>query len=343
MLSQDNENNQLVICSVLIITLVAVAIALYFTRSIMIPFILALFVRILIDPIIEFQTKKLRVHRFVAIIVAVIIIIAFFVIVFLFIIIVPFIGSSVITFLQSADDYNTKVLLLIETIIFKLQEFEIEIDREAIKESFLNLPFLEWTYSTLSNGANFIGKLILVVVLTLFLLARPSYKKKSETWENINKQVKKYIFAKFITSLSTGVLTGIIYWFLGLDLALLFGTLTFLLNFIPVLGSIIAVLLPLPVAFLQFDAPIMIVLIIILPTIVHIIFGYIIEPKFFGKTFNLHPVTIIIALLSWGMIWGITGLLLAAPLTAIIRILFEQSDTTKPIALLLSGKLHLKN
>ena len=76
---------------------------------------------------------------------------------------------------------------------------------------------------------------------------------------------------------------------------------------------------------------------------VHIILGYIIEPKFFGKTFNLHPVTIIIALMSWGMIWGITGLLLAAPLTAIIRILFEQSDTTKPIALLLCEKLHLKN
>ena len=91
------------------------------------------------------------------------------------------------------------------------RSFEIEIDREAIKESFLNLPFLEWTYSTLSNGANFIGKLILVVVLTLFLLAGPIGKKKSETWENINKQVKKYIFAKFITSLSTGRLTGIIY------------------------------------------------------------------------------------------------------------------------------------
>ena len=129
MLSQDNKNNQLVIYSVLIITLVAVAIALYFTRPIMIPFILALFVRILIDPIIEFQTKKLRVHRFVAIIVTVIIIIAFFVLV------VPFIVDSLVLFLKSADDYNTKVLLLIETIIFKLQEFEIEIDREAIKYS----------------------------------------------------------------------------------------------------------------------------------------------------------------------------------------------------------------
>ena len=337
MLSQNKENNQFIICSLLIITIVVVAIALYFTRSIMIPFILALFVKILIDQIIDFQTKNLKINSFVATIVAVIIIIAFFVLV------VPFIVDSLILSLKSADDYNTKVLILIESIIYRFQEFGIEINKDTIKTSFLNLPFLEWTYFTLSNGANFIGKFILVVILTLFLFARSSYKKKSETWENINKQVKKYIVAKFMTSLSTGVLTGIIYWFLGLDLALLFATLTFLLNFIPTLGSIIAVLLPLPVAFLQFEAPIMIVLIIILPTIVHIIIGNIIEPKFFGKAFNLHPVTIVIALISWGMIWGITGMLLAAPLTAILRILFEQSNTTKPIALLLSGKLHLKN
>jgi len=57
----------------------------------------------------------------------------------------------------------------------------------------------------------------------------------------------------------------------------------------------------------------------------------------------LHPVTIILSLIFWGMVWGIAGMLLAAPLTAIIRILFGQFDTTKPIALLLSGKLHLKN
>ena len=138
-------------------------------------------------------------------------------------------------------------------------------------------------------------------------------------------------------------MAGTIYWFLGLDLALIFGTLTFLLNFIPTIGSIIAVLLPLPVAFLQFDAPIMIVLIIILPSIVHTIIGNIIEPKVFGQAFDLHPVTIIIALISWGMLWGITGMLLAAPLTAIMRISFDQFETTKPLALLLSGKIHYKN
>ena len=334
MLTQDKENNQLITTSLVIIAIVAVAVALYYTRPIMIPFILALFVRILIDPIIDFQTQSLRIHRFVAILVAILIIIG------VFMIVVPVVIDSLVLFLKSADDYNTKVLLLIEIIIIKLQEFQIEIDKEIIRESFLSLPFLGWASSVLSNGANFIAKFFLVVIMTLFLLLGSAGQRKSKTWENINDQVKKYIFTKFVTSLSTGILVGIIYWSLGLDLAFIFGTLTFLLNFIPTIGSIIAVLLPLPVAFLQFDLPLLIILVIVLPTIVHIIIGNIIEPKVFGKAFDLHPVTIIVALISWGMLWGITGMLLAAPLTAIMRISFNQFDITRPIARILEGKVH---
>ena len=71
----------------------------------MIPFVLALLIRILIDPIIDFQIENLRIHRIVAVFVSLVLI------VFLFIIIVPFIVGSVVTFLQSADDYNAKVLI----------------------------------------------------------------------------------------------------------------------------------------------------------------------------------------------------------------------------------------
>ena len=333
---EDKENNQLITISLTLIAIISVAFALYFTRPIMIPFILALFVRILIDPIIDFQTKNLRVHRIVAIIVAI------FIIIGLFVIIIPIIIDSLAIFLKSADDYNFKVLLLIETVINKLQYFDIEINKEIIRESFLSLPFLDWASSALSNGANFVAKFFLVVIMTLFLLVGSTGAKKSQTWENINNQVKKYIFVKFITSAITGIVAGSIYWFLGLDLAMIFGTLTFLLNFIPTFGSIVAVLLPLPVAFLQFDDPAIIIMVIILPSIVHMIIGNIIEPKMFGKAFNLHPVTIIVALISWGMLWGITGMLLAAPLTAIMRISFNHFNTTKPFALLLSGKLHHK-
>ena len=330
------ENNKFITASLLILALVAIAFSLNFTKPIMIPFVLAILIRILIDPIIDFQIEKLHVHRIIAVLVSL------FLIVFLFIIIVPFIVGSVATFLQSADDYNTKVLLLIDALIYSLQQYDVIVDREIIRNTLLNLPFLDWASTILSNSANFISKFFLVVIMTLFLLLGKKSRNISSEWNEIINHVKKYIFTKFLTSSATGILVGIIYWFLGLELAFIFGSLTFLLNFIPVFGSIIAVLIPLPVAFLQFEDPTYVILIIFLPSIVHIIIGNILEPKIFGEAFGLHPITVILSLIFWGMIWGIIGVLLAAPITAIVKISFEKFETTKPISLFLEGKIHLE-
>ena len=336
-MNQKNiENNKFITGSLLILALVAIAFSLNFTKPIMIPFVLALLIRILIDPIIDFQIENLHVHRIVAVIVSIILI------VFLFMIIVPFIIGSVVTFLQSADDYNNKVLLLIDYLISKLQEYDIDVDREIIRNTLSTLPFLDWASKILSNSANFISKFFLVVIMTLFLLLGKKSKETSVEWNEIISQVKKYIFTKFITSSATGILAGLIYWALGIELAFIFGSLTFILNFIPYFGSAIAILIPIPIAFLQFEDPTYLILIILLPTIVHIIIGNILEPKIFGETFGLHPITIILSLIFWGMIWGIIGVLLAAPLTAIIKITFEKFETTKPLSLFLEAKIHLK-
>ncbi|PPR50685.1 MAG: AI-2 transport protein TqsA [Alphaproteobacteria bacterium MarineAlpha5_Bin5] len=336
-MNQSNfENNKFVTISLLILALVAIAFSLNFTKPIMIPFVLALLIRILIDPIIDFQIDNLHVHRVIAVLVSIVLI------VFLFMIIVPYIIGSVATFLQSADDYNSKVLLLIDFIISKLQEYDIEVDREIIRNTLITLPFLDWASTILSNSANFISKFFLVAIMTLFLLLGKKSKNTSPEWNQIIAQVKKYIFTKFITSSATGILAGIIYWLLGIELAFIFGSLTFILNFIPYFGSAIAILIPLPIAFLQFEDPTYVILIILLPAIVHIIIGNILEPKIFGEAFGLHPITIILSLIFWGMIWGIIGVLLAAPLTAIIKISFERFETTRQISRFLEGKIHLK-
>ena len=158
------ENNKFITVSLLILALVAVAFSLNYTKPFMIPFVLALLIRILIDPIINFQINKLRVHRLVAVFVSLLLI------VFLFIIIVPFLLGSVATFLESANDYNSKVLILIDYIISRLQEFSIIVDREIVRNTFMDLPFLDWASKVLSNSANFLSKFFLVVIMTLFLL-----------------------------------------------------------------------------------------------------------------------------------------------------------------------------
>ena len=174
----------------------------------------------------------------------------------------------------------------------------------------------------------------------LFLLLGRNSKDTSSQWNDIIGPVKKYIFTKFLTSSATGVLAGLIYWMLGMELAFIFGSLTFILNFIPYFGSVIAVLIPVPIAYLQFEDPTYLILIILLPTIVHLIIGYIVEPKIFGAVLGLHPITIILSLIFWGMIWGFIGILLAAPITAIIKISFEKFETTLPLARLLEGSIH---
>ena len=336
-MKQPIENNRIITGSLFIIATIAVSFILNFAQPFLVPLVIALLIRILIDPIIDYQIDFLHIHRLVAVFVSLCLII------FLFIIIVPFIGSSVITFLESADDYNDKVLILIDIGISKLKEFNVAIDRETIRTSLNDLPLLDWASTILSNSANFISKFVLVIIMTLFLLLGKKSYNTSPVWNDIIGHIKKYIFTKFITSSITGMAAGLIYWFLGLELAFIFGSLTFILNFIPVVGSIIAVLLPIPIAILQYTDLSSVLLIIFLPAIIHQIIGNVVEPKIFGDAFGLHPITIILSLIFWGMIWGIIGVLLAAPLTAIIRVTFERFDSTKQIARLLEGKIHLQN
>ncbi len=335
-MKQSLETNRIITGSLFIIATIAVSFILNFAQPFLVPLVIALLIRILIDPIIDYQIDFLHIHRLVAVFVSLCLII------FLFIIIVPFIVSSVITFLQSADDYNNKVLILIDIGISKLKEFNVDIDRETIRNSLNNLPLLDWASTILSNSANFISKFVLVIIMTLFLLIGKKSFNTSPVWNDIIGHVKKYIFTKFITSSITGVAAGLIYWFLGLELAFIFGSLTFILNFIPVVGSIIAVILPIPIAILQYTDLSSVLLIIFLPAIIHQIIGNVIEPKIFGDAFGLHPITIILSLIFWGMIWGIIGVLLAAPLTAIIRVTFERFESTKQIARLLEGKVHIQ-
>jgi len=336
-MKQPIENNRIITGSLFIIATIAVSFILNFAQPFLVPLVIALLIRILIDPIIDYQIDFLHIHRLVAVFVSLCLII------FLFIIIVPFIGSSVITFLESADDYNDKVLILIDIGISKLKEFNVAIDRETIRTSLNDLPLLDWASTILSNSANFISKFVLVIIMTLFLLLGKKSHNTSPVWNDIIGHIKKYIFTKFITSSITGMAAGLIYWFLGLELAFIFGSLTFILNFIPVVGSIIAVLLPIPIAILQYTDLSSVLLIIFLPAIIHQIIGNVVEPKIFGDAFGLHPITIILSLIFWGMIWGIIGVLLAAPLTAIIRVTFERFDSTKQIARLLEGKIHIQN
>ena len=149
--------------------------------------------------------------------------------------------------------------------------------------------------------------------------------------QDIDQRIKRYLLIKVGLSAVTGILVGGCLAVLGVELALVFGVLAFVLNFIPSVGSIIATLLPLPLVLVNPEhGTLTIALAMALPGLVQLVVGNIIEPKMMGDSLELHPITILLALIFWGMLWGIPGMLLAAPMTAVLRILLSALEITRP-------------
>ena len=190
-------------------------------------------------------------------------------------------------------------------------------------------------FSVLSNG-------LLVMLFTAFLLAGSTTKTKPRTGVlgEIESRVQKYIGVKIVLSMLTGSLVYLVLQVLGVDYALSFGAFAFILNFVPNVGSGIATILPLPVVLLAPEiSATTAVLAIAIPLTIQMVIGNVIEPKVMGDTLGLHPIVILMALVFWGMLWGFSGMLLAAPMTAIAKIIFARIEVTKPIAGLMEGRL----
>jgi AI-2 transport protein TqsA len=180
----------------------------------------------------------------------------------------------------------------------------------------------------------------LVVVFTLFLITGESMsEEKHSVIEEIKTNAGKYIQAKLLTSGATALLSYIALVSFNVEMAFMFAILTFLLNFIPNIGSIIAVVLPLPIILLQFGIGFSFIFLAIALVGIQVVIGNILEPKIMGESMGLHPVTILLFLTFWGFIWGVTGMFLSVPITATLKIIFSKFELTKPISELFSGKL----
>ncbi len=182
---------------------------------------------------------------------------------------------------------------------------------------------------------------MLMLIFLCFLMFGGGFAVSREgNWAEIQKQVQRYVGVKLIVSAVTGILIGLILMLLGVDFAVMFGLLAFLLNFIPSIGSIIAVLLPVPVVLVNPDTTVTTAaLAVALPGAVEFIIGNIVEPKLMARSFDLHPIVILMALVFWGLLWGIVGMLLAVPMTAVLRLLLSSRDDTRLLAELLSGRV----
>ena len=183
----------------------------------------------------------------------------------------------------------------------------------------------------------------LVLIFTIYILQ--AYKPKTSNQFRVGQmaiiesRIKKYLFIKTCLSILMGLSAGLILLLLGVKYVGLVILLNFMFNYIPNVGPTIATLIPIPFMILAEFNWFPIIMALVLPTVAHLVIGSIIEPNLMGNQLELHPITVMLGLIFWGMLWGLPGMFMSAPLTALCRICFESIDFTAPIARILAGDL----
>ena len=224
-----------------------------------------------------------------------------------------------------------------------------------VLDSFLSENVIEKInlISFLSNLLNFIksfaGNFSLVLIYLIFIIIEEKFFKiklnlllksqnKKKIFTKINNDIYNYFRIKIFTSFLTATLTFFILMILNNELSITFSIFAFFLNFIPYIGSLLAVLLPTLFSTIQsmnfFEPTVTLILLLFS----QILIGNFLETKLMGKTLNISPIALIIFLSLMGKLWGLVGMFLSVPLLVILIICLNNFKDTKKFAIFLTEK-----
>jgi len=338
-LNKSPSEHHIQTACLLALTAVAIAAGLYWLRPVVVPFVFAVFLAVTLSPVIHFLTRKLRLPHTISVVLA---LIAVSVIVA---VLGGFISVSIGQFARNVGLYQRQFQALVNDTAARLPLEQFGVDPKTDIDLFSILPkgTVEDVLRTLTGTIlGLLSKGLLVMLFALFILLgntgadRP---RNGAIWE-IEKRIKRYITTKVVLSAITGALVYATLELLGVRYAISFGTFAFLLNFIPNIGSVVATILPLPVVLLMPEiSGLGLILAIVIPGAIQLTIGSIIEPKVMGISLDLHPAVVLLSLIFWGVLWGFEGMVLAVPITAVLRMSLERIESTAPIAALLAGRL----
>ena len=227
-----------------------------------------------------------------------------------------------------------------------LSRVGVRASRESILALFDSERVLTVVGGTLTAAADVLPHVILMPLLVFFALAEvagfgtklrfilPDTSHGLERIDRAVREVQKYLLVKTATSLVGAVLVGIWLFVFKIDFAVLLAVIYFLLHFVPNLGPAIAMVPGVTVALLQ-HGPGSALGVAAAYLVVSGVIGNVIEPKVMGRTLGLSPLVVLLAMVLWGWLWGPIGALVSVPLTMIGKIIFENSDDLRWIAILI--------
>lgn len=307
-------------------------------RGLLLPFLVSGFLALVTLPLLNWlQKKKLP----MAVAVAVTILVAVSVLVGVAVLV----GGSIKGFTRQAPLYRERLQTMSADVLTWFQERGINLSEQITTDLIDPAAAVDVVSGTLLGVAAVLSNLLLVFLTIVFILfeaagfpakLRVAFGERagSERYEKIKLEVQRYLQTKTWISLLTGLLVGIAMWIIGVDFALLWATLAFLLNYIPNLGSILAAAPPVMLALLQLGPGHALAVAIVFVT-VNMVFGNLVEPYFMGRRLGLSTLVVFISLVFWGWVWGPVGMLLSVPLTMIVKIMLENTEDLKWVAVLL--------
>lgn len=316
-------------------------------QEILLPFFVAIIIAFIFEPFFEFLKRK-GVPSALGIVIVVLCIIIIANVTSVFVL------TSIGPFTAGIPKYSDKLNHLIEYAVntSKGWGFDVESLKESIKiKNILQDSSVQgWITSLFTSIAGIFGDFILILIYVIFILSELGSLKRrvlrayseerartiAKTMGDIFLDVRRYIVGKTLINLVHAVVVGVVLWAFGVDFFMVWAFLSFLMNYIPNIGSFIATVLPFLTALVQFDSFVTPIIILILLIVLANVIGNIIEPKVLGDKLDLSPILLLLSLIIWGYVWGIMGMILSIPIMSMIKIILMNFESTRPIAIMMS-------
>ncbi len=261
--------------------------------------------------------------------------------------------------IRYAAEVSDQIREASRSLAIKLSEYGISDAQEkiddAVNNNLANLQNIRferiWDVGTgvLGRVVGFFGTSLITLILTVFMLSEARmFGRRLEAISlargpnltrmlSATRDIQRFLAIKTAVSLLTGVLAGMLCWMAGLDFFVLWGILAFFFNFIPVIGSLVAGVLPTILALLVAGLP-NAVLVAGGYLLINNFLGNFLEPMLVGRRFGISTLVVIISVLFWGWLWGPLGMLLAVPLTMVLKVILEGSDEFRWIGVAISAE-----
>lgn len=322
------------ICLTIIAAGVVTAFLVY-TKALLIPLVISIFFYTILAQMTLYLKHKFSFPSWAAMTVSILLCAAVFTGMVLFTV------NSVGDFLKGGEVYRQNLIATVTDISSRLQQHGITLDQNFLENYLRELPIFNWLKNFGGKLFSLLSNLTLIMLFMIFFLfgSKKTPPITNPAIKEMLANVSIYLSVKLMASLATGLVAAAILLGFQVKLAVLFALFMFLLNFIPSVGSIVAVLLPIPVLFLQYGFGPKFFIVMGLLTATEFIIGNLLEPRFLGEGMDLHPAAVVASLIFWTLVWGAPGAFLSVPITASVKIILSKIKHTRPFAEILAGRL----